>query len=318
MEAQSPARLAASTILDQCLKVRQGERLLVVTDDSTEGIGRDIWEAGLESGLGPVLVTMPTGSRDGAEPPTAVACAMSGADVIICPTKFSLTHTRARREACENGARAATLPGITREVFEGGALQADYDKVSATSKKLADLLTRAEHAVVEYRGRRLEMSLAGRSGHADTGVIDSPGMGGNLPGGEAFIAPLEGTAEGELVVDGSMLRQLMTDPLLLKIKAGRLVSAEGPAASHLLDVLGNTQEARNVAELGIGCNPLARITGIVLEDEKVLGTVHVAFGTNSTFGGVVSAGVHVDGIVREPDLYLDGVKVLSGGRLLID
>ncbi|MCR4398897.1 MAG: aminopeptidase [Firmicutes bacterium] len=317
MSESAPARAAAGTILRDCLKVKGNEHLLIVTDDSTEAIAREIWGFGFELGARPMLMVMPTGSRNGEEPPRAVAEAMKGADVVVCPTRFSLSHTRARREACEGGARIATLPGITREIFEGGALRADYAVVAKTAMVIAEMLTNARRAIITGGGLRLEMSLEGRTGLADTGMIDRPGAFGNLPGGEAFIAPVEGTAEGEIAIDGSMLGGVMSEPLVLEFRRGILQSARGPGARELLQVLGETQEARNLAELGVGCNPLATLRGVVLEDEKVLGTVHVALGTNSSFGGKVSAGVHLDGVVRAPDLYLDGSRVIAGGKLLL-
>ena len=73
-------------------------------------------------------------------------------------------------------------------------------------------------------------------------------------------------------------------------------------------------EARNVAELGVGTNDCARITGTILEDEKILGTVHVAFGNNASMGGTVKVPFHLDGVIRAPTLVVDGEVLLEDGR----
>lgn len=129
------------------------------------------------------------------------------------------------------------------------------------------------------------------------------------------MAPLEGTAEGQIVVDGSISGIGKIDsPLLLTIEKGRITHAEGTSAERLLQILGD-QDGRMLGEFGIGTNDKARITGVVLEDEKVYGTIHVAFGSNNTFGGTIVAGVHIDLVVKEPDVYLDDTCIMKNGKL---
>jgi leucyl aminopeptidase (aminopeptidase T) len=242
---------------------------------------------------------------------------MLAADVVVCATARSLTHTQARKAAQAAGARVATMPGITVDMFAHGAITADYTRVAAVTHRVAGWLTAGQAVRLVKDGRKLTLSITGRTPIASTGVYRERGQGGNLPSGEAYIAPVEGTAEGELVVDGSMagLGRLPA-PLLLRVGAGRLIGADGPGAERFTALLDTSPQGRNVAELGIGTNDRARLTGVVLEDEKIAGTVHVAFGDNSTFGGAVQAGVHLDGVVLAPDLYIDGTKVLAGGRLI--
>jgi len=164
----------------------------------------------------------------------------------------------------------------------------------------------------------LRFSIRGRDGHASTGRCLEPGAWGNLPSGEAYLAPVEGSAEGELVVNASVAGVgRLQQPLRLRIRRGQLVEADGESGTKLLAILGDADAARNVAEFGIGTNEKARITGVVLEDEKAMGTIHIAFGDNSTFGGTVRAGVHIDVVVQGPDVYLDDHQILDAGRLLV-
>jgi leucyl aminopeptidase (aminopeptidase T) len=255
--------------------------------------------------------------RDGQEPPAEVAEAMASADVVIAPTKRSLSHTRARLEASAAGVRIATLPGVTEDVL-ARAMSVDPREVGRLAGMTAKRLTDASEAHIACeRGSDLTLSLAGRKGQVDDGRLDSPGAFGNLPCGEGYIAPLEDRGDGRLIVDGSIAGLgVLEDPVELIVEAGRLTAASGEIGRRLLEALA-AGEGETVAELGIGTNGRARPSGNVLEDEKILGSVHVAFGSSAAIGGAVQAGVHIDCVVLKPQLTLDGEPVTSGGRLLI-
>ena len=309
-------RSAASSILASSLDLTEGEELLVVTDQNHRRIGEALFEAGAELGAEAALAVMLPREANGEEPPRHVAAAMAAADVVVVPTTHSLTHTRARLQAVEHGARVATMPGITEDMFREGAITADYAEVERLTERVAAVLGSAREATVVTGGHRLRMSVEGRNAVPSTGVYREPGRSGNLPSGEAFLAPLEGTAEGELLVDGSIAGVgRLSEPVLLEISEGRLVSASGPDGERLLFLLDRSEEGRNVAELGVGTNDRARLTGVTLEDEKIYGTIHIAFGSNDTFGGTVAAGVHLDSVVLEPELYLDDRLVVGQGRV---
>jgi leucyl aminopeptidase (aminopeptidase T) len=162
------------------------------------------------------------------------------------------------------------------------------------------------------------MSLENRNGVVSSGVYRNKGESGNLPTGEAYIAPVEGSAEGEIIIDGSFVGiGILSSPLKLIFEKGYMVKAEGPDAEKLNALLGDNPLARNLAELGIGTNDKARVTGVILEDEKIYGSVHLALGSNDTFGGKVAAGIHADGIITKPELSLDGKLIVAGGKVLV-
>jgi leucyl aminopeptidase (aminopeptidase T) len=161
--------------------------------------------------------------------------------------------------------------------------------------------------------------LEGRTGIVDAGELASRGAFGNLPCGEGFIAPvIEGT-EGVLVIDGSIAEVgLLDTPTALTVREGRLVEATGPDGGRLLELLtAHGEKATSVAELGIGTNEEAELTGNILEDEKILGTCHLAFGASAAIGGTVQVPVHLDCVVLEPTIELDGETIVSGGELLV-
>jgi leucyl aminopeptidase (aminopeptidase T) len=316
-EQRVTAELARS-VLESNLALQAGEKLVVVTDTLTGEIGQALFDAGVDLGAEAVLVTIAPTGRNGKEPPVAAAAAMAEADVLLCPTRFSISHTQARARATERGARIATMPGIHPAMFFDGPITADHDEVHRRTERLKEILSAADDVrIVSGDGDAvLTFSIAGRSGRGSTGRFLTAGAWGNLPSGEAYTAPVEGTASGELVVNASIATiGLLEAPIRLRIEDGLLVEASGDAGATLLANLGDTRESRNVAEFGIGTNDKARITGVILEDEKKVGTIHIAFGDNSTFGGVVRAGVHIDTVILGPDVTVGGTRILSEGEL---
>lgn len=310
----------AKRLLRDNMGLREGESLLVVYDETAPRIGESLFEAGLELGARAAAMKIRKTGKNGEEPLPAVARAMEASDVVIAATGLSLTHTQAKKNACAAGARIATMPGITEDMFFHGPVTADYREVEAITKRLTAILDPAKTAELRSGGGAsvLRMSLEGRKGIVSGGVYRNKGESGNLPSGEAYIAPVEGSAEGEALIDGSFAGLgILASPLKLIFEKGRMVKAEGPDAERLEALLGDNPRARNLAELGIGTNRKARVTGVILEDEKIYGTVHIALGSNDTFGGTVAAGIHLDGIITRPELLIDGTPVTAEGKILI-
>jgi leucyl aminopeptidase (aminopeptidase T) len=316
--------LKASRIaLEDCLKLTRDESLLIVTDRKLRSIGAALRAAALELEGDPVLIEMEARSRDGAEPPESVASAMAHSAVVVAPTSRSLTHTAARRAACAAGARVATMPGIRRETMIR-CLNADYYAIAERTKRIADLLTEGSLLrVTSSAGTDLTVPIDGIKALASTGLIHEPGSFGNLPSGEAYLMPVEGASSGVFVVDGSMAgigNLTGKRAITIRVEHGSAVDIRGgPAATALrakLEPLG--PRAFTVAEFGIGTNDAARITGSILEDEKVMGTIHIALGNNVSMGGTVDVPVHLDGIVKDPTVELDGRTIMVRGRLVVE
>ncbi len=303
-------------VVEDCLAVKKHETVLVLTDDNKLEIGKSLYEVAKEISKEAVLMVMKPRKVSGEEPPEEVSKAMLNFDVIICPTSTSITHTQAKINAVKNGARLASMPGITSDMFEMGAITADYSEVEALTMKFTELLSKAKVARIEKDGHILEMSLQGRKGVPSTGIYKNPGEAGNLPSGEAYIAPIEDSANGTTIIDGSMVGVgLLKSPLVATIKDGKLIKLEGEDIDKL-GVLFESVNNATVGELGIGTNHAARLTGVILEDEKIYGTIHIAFGTNISFGGTNKANCHLDGIIMNPTLYLDDVMVMDKGNVL--
>jgi aminopeptidase len=317
----APELLSASAVaIRDCMGAREGERVLIVTDEPLREIGYALHAAAKGLGHEVLLVEMLPRRSNGEEPTAEVAALMQQFDVVLCPTSKSLTHTDSRRAASLTGARIATLPGVTPEIMVR-CMNADYGRIAARTRRICALLEQTSVIRVQAPGGTdITMPIRGRHAHASSGIFRERGEWGNLPTGEAYLAPLEGQSQGVVVVDGSMAGIGMTpEPIRILVKDGYATDISGgPGAQKLMALLEpHGRDARNVAEFGIGTNDRATLTGVILEDEKVMGTIHIAFGDNKSMGGTVGVASHLDGLVREPSVWFDDRLVMDNGRLLV-
>jgi len=312
----------ARTAVEICMGVKAGENVLVVTDTGKLEIAPAFAAASNAVGAETSTMIMASRTLSGEEPPRVVAEAMKGADVLFLVTTKSLSHTNARVEATKVGARIASMPGITEDMLTVGGMTADFNQVSELARKVAALLSGTRMVRLSTSGGSdLSMSLEGRRpGSPDTGIFRARGEWGNLPAGEAYVAPVESSVNGVLVVDGSLLGELVREPVTLTFEKGRLLKVEGGAGAREFEMfLARLEDegAYRVGELGIGTNPKARVTGRILEDEKALGTVHLALGRNTDFGGLNESRIHEDAVILNATLWLDDLQILQGGRLMV-
>lgn len=310
---------AVETVLGDCLGIRPGETVLVVTDPGKHTIAQALVDRARALEAEVVLAEMSERQTHGTEPPAPIAAALLECDVYIAPTSKSISHTEARKQATDRGIRGATMPDITEDMLVR-TMSADYEAIRRRSRALADALTSgSEVRITSAVGTEVTISIEGRTAISDDGDLTAPAAFGNLPAGEGFVAPVEGQTNGRIVFDGSIWPiGLLEDPLTVDIENGYAVDLTGPRAAEFRSwIEPHGREAFAVAELGIGTNDSARLTGNVLEDEKILGTIHVAFGDNHSFGGNIRVPSHQDGIVMDPTVTIDGIPILEGGRLLV-
>jgi aminopeptidase len=307
---------AVHAVVHECLGVKEGEEALIICNPVTQRVGERLRDQAAGAGADAVLAVMSERPSHGAEPPRTVAEAMAAADVLMAPTVQSLSHTAARKRATDAGARCATLPGVTEEML-ARVMSADIAGLRRKGHAVADALDGASEAkITDANGTDLRLDLSGREAIPDAGELTERGAFGNLPCGEGFIAPAGG--EGTLVIDGSLAGiGLVDEPVELVVEGGHLTSAragQGMAFMELLTMHG--EDATSIAELGIGTNEKAILTGEILEDEKIQGTCHVAFGASAGIGGTVQVPVHLDCIVMKPTVELNGEAIVRGGELL--
>jgi leucyl aminopeptidase (aminopeptidase T) len=318
-DAQQPAdglKLAIEQVIDRCLGVRAGEEVLVIADHPLRALGEALRDRAAIAGADAVLALMDPRANDGNEPPRSIAGALAACDVFIAPTSRSLSHTRARKAASDAGARGATMPGVT-EAMLARVMSVDFAAMAARSRAVAEILSRGSVARISCPlGTALELDISGRDGIADDGDLSAPGAFGNLPCGEGFISPRGG--EGRMVASSLAHLGISDPPAIVEVRDGRIAAAHGGLGERYYQLLASYGDAgRNLAELGVGTNDRATLTGNVLEDEKLLGSVHIAFGASAGIGGAVSVPIHLDAVVLQATLEVDGRPVLERGHYVL-
>jgi len=321
MNLSSELLSAATVAVRDCMGVQPHEKVLVITDEPLRTIGYAIWKAAKDSGNEVMLVEILPRKSNGEEPPREVAELMTMVDVVFCPTSKSLTHTDSRRAASAKGVRVATLPGVTEEIMVR-CMNADYHRIAERTQKLCAMLEQTGVVrVVAPRGTDVTLPVKGRQAHASTGLFREKGQWGNLPTGEAYLAPLEGQSNGVVVVDGSMAGiGMVGTPIRIDVKNGYAEDITGgDEARELVQLLEpHGKDGRNVAEFGIGTNDRAILSGKIIEDEKVMGTIHIAFGDNKSMGGTVRVASHLDGLVKEPTVWFDNTMIMKDGKFVVE
>ncbi|MDQ1266672.1 MAG: Leucyl aminopeptidase [Bacteroidota bacterium] len=320
MSNDTKLKKAATIALKDYLGVEPEESLLVLADENMREIGMALYESGLKMANEVFYLEMKEREFNGQEPPEAVAKIMRELDVIVCPTSKSLTHTEARRRASDLNIRVGTMPGITIDTMLR-CFSGDYKRMVELSNQIAELLADTTEIHLETDlGTEITLPVQNRKIIASTGILRKIGESGNMPSGEVYFAPVEGKSNGTVVFDGSFAQiGLLEYPIMVEVVDGYAKRISGKTEARLLSKLLNKvgEEARQVAEFGIGTNNKAQLCGNILEDEKVLGTVHIAFGNNISMGGKIDVPIHLDGIILNPTVFLDDEKIMEAGKLLI-
>ena len=301
-------------ILKKCLKVKKNESVLIITDKKRKEIGTSIFLAAKKIAKEVKLVEIPIPKVSGIEPPKEVAKEMLGYNVILAPTTQSITHTAATKDAVKNNARVATLPGINNRIMNESML-ADYDKVEKFTLKILKKVKNSKAVrITSSSGTNLSFSVKHRKWLTDTGKIKTFG---NLPAGEVFVPPLEGTTNGKIVIDSFRDDEDVYAPEGTKIvvKNGEAVEVSDKD-SKIAKLFKEIEHGTNLAEFGIGTNYKAKIIGNILQDEKALGTCHIAFGSNFSMGGKIKAGMHLDLIIKNPTITINGKIIMKSGKLI--
>ncbi|HHY12358.1 MAG TPA: leucyl aminopeptidase [Firmicutes bacterium] len=322
MKEMAMAR-GAKTLVETCAGIEHGENVIVVVDYSMMGIGQVIASMAYALGAKTDLIVASPREFDGQEPSDPVAAALSNCDVFFTAVDRSLTHTNSVADALRQGARGIGLTHFTEEMLISGGIDADFRGLAPRAKEVTSAIENASVIhLTTPAGTNLTMSSKGRLGNAYTCLV-VPGEFCPVPNVEANVAPLEGTSEGVIVVDGSIPYEgigLIREPITIKVSNGMLGEITGGfQAKQLAEALEQQDDpkAYNLAELGIGLNPQCKFIGVMLEDQGVYGTVHIGTGTNITLGGNIKARSHYDLIMKKPTLVVDGRRIITSGELCI-
>ena len=321
---------SAKMVVETCMDIRRGENVLIVCDPTTGEIGQALHEAVTSRSERVLLIVMPKGRHHGEEPPSPVASLMRQQQVILAPTRYSLTHTKAIRQALKEGARVATMPGMTEEMFTHGGMSANFNEIKRKISNLGPYLRRRRIINVKSKqGTDITFEVNWRDWKLDdNGICNRPKMLTNLPAGKAFIMPREGSMNGKVIIDGSWDATLLDEEIELEIENGIVIDVKGgTTAANIRQEFGEvarklrSKDRENVwtiAEFGFGVNDQARLGGNVLEDEKRLGTCYIAIGDNTALGGSSSVGIHIPGVLKSPSVWLDDTQILDDGKFILE
>lgn len=310
-----------------------GERAAILVDEPTDQVPdhpdwqdrramAESWRQALiqlELDVPPLLLIDTVGANNADLPETlrmggesvSLPDTLGSLNILLAMTEFSATAPLAGMVRQHRTLRVASMPRVLRRM-EQSALAADYPAIAKRVHALADRLNRSDAAEVEFSsGDRCRFDLRYRRGMSDDGSCrpDSPNRIINLPSGEAFIVPYEGERPGEpSQTEGTLPVSVQGERIRLHVKANRIESVSGanPTATEFESMLHVDPARRNIAELGLGCNDRAVITGNVLEDEKA--GFHWAFGRSEHLGGTVgpSAFLRPDTVVHQDTVYAPG------------
>jgi len=294
-------------------RVSEGEPVVIVTDPKMERYATLVADAARERGAVVTTCLIPVRRQDGEEPPEPVAKAMAEAGVVFSPVSISITHTRAMKAALEAGARAILMTAYTDGILTCPALlETDFHAQAAVCHKIGDAFTAGDRVrLTSPKGTDLTFSIEGRTANVLTNIPE-PGQLAPVPDIEVNVVPVTGSANGHLIADASIPYLgigVLEEPVVCTMEDGYITRMEGGAeADRVRTYLSSFGDRNcfNVAELGVGLNPNARLTGEMLEDEGVLGTIHIGIGTSHTLGGEIVAPTHYDLLMWEPTIEVDG------------
>lgn len=317
-------RDVAERVVGQVLALKSGETVCLLrdTEEESRAFAAILSAAALRVGAEPVSLIIVPRTVGGQELPETAAGAFFRSSAVINLTQWPIVHSRAVSAALGAGCRTCNLRGFNDGMLESPGVTTDYEVVRKNALAVDALLEQSrEIRFTTADGCDLTMKLCGRKGKAQTGFADGPGKFSGLPDGESTVAPLEGTTEG-CIVNPYIIDKIgrVDEPFRMEIKDGWIVNVEGgKQAQRLLELFekSDPNARRFASQFALGMNPDCRIFPDTKEVSKRLGTLHVALGDNISLGGAVQCGLHIDIVILNPTVWLDGKRVLEDGKLYL-
>lgn len=296
----------AELLLQKYLRITK-DKLLIIKDHESK-IVTALENAAKKNNISCKTVSI-TINRKASSPIPEILESMLLSDAIIAPTQNSTTHSPETKQATLAGKKIITLPGITEELFVkiGKANVLEIDSLNA---KVKEVLSKADKIRVTTKsGTNISFSIKNRPVKSDGTPPIGKGFVQNMPCGETFCAPIEESANGIIFIDYWRTKITPKDKAWIEVRSGKIVAHSDTATPYVKEL--NVPNGTIIAEFGIGTNKAhKKPIGNILHDEKIYGTVHIAFGMNKGFGGQNESSVHIDVILQKPTINVDG-KVLK-------
>ncbi|OQX83362.1 hypothetical protein B6D60_10580 [candidate division KSB1 bacterium 4484_87] len=310
---------AIHKIIFECLKIKQSESLLVVTDDINSELADLFVLKASSRNVESFLLQIPRLKSESLELSATARRFVNNTNTIVLLTEPSLVHSKIIAHACHNGNRIICLNGTDTAILEK-SVNVDYDFISRMCSRIADIFSIGRKVEVTTRaGTDISFRISRHKGNVNDGCAQTPGTFGILPAGEAYVIPDKKTMNGIVVIDGSIPEiGLVETPLKLYIKDGFVTQVIGDEIADIVRkrIKRFGKNGRNVAEFGIGANPGVTLTGRSIADEKKLGTAHIALGDHLAEGGSTPKKLHLDMVFHKPTVIVDGRPLLTAGKLM--
>lgn len=306
------------TILTKCLHFQKNECCLIISDKGRRQFAQALFSAIDKFGGYPIFAEVISPKRYGFEPPKALIEAMRHSDAVIIVTEFPLNHQQARTAG--NNSRLLTIATTDPETIER-LINSNFNKIQERTQKLADIFTIGKRlTLTAASGTNLTASIAVVKGKVNTGIASQKGQFSSLPGGEAYLAPVSGSAQGKIVIDTSLdFVGKLKSPITLTVKDGAIAKISGNDEAAILRKLIKPfgQNARKLVGIGVGTNEKAKPGLSVGEDKKAIGTVHVTIGNNTFYDKSRRMPARIDGVLQNATLSIDGMTILENGEIPI-
>ena len=317
-EVDEKVERACHRLVEECTAVKTGEVCLLVKDLDTSVLHRELQSAILWAGGIPLVLGLPTGVYLCGSLPEGVEASLRSADVVYLCTSGLFPHA-ARKRAMQAGARVLSLGKVSDEMLP--RLDVDYRELARVTRDVVEAFSHtAEIRITSPAGTNIHMQVKDQPVVSFDGLAREPGSASVVPAGVVATLPVPGTVEGTVVLDASVATiGLLSEPVALTVRKGRVTKIEGDeAAEKLQQMLERADDnARCIAETGLGTNPRATYIGNMVEDERVRGSAHIGLGGNVQLGGTIESAVHIDATMRRPSVFLDGNSVVRDGALLV-
>ncbi|MCS7109495.1 MAG: hypothetical protein NZ903_01730 [Candidatus Micrarchaeota archaeon] len=304
---------AALQLLIKNVQLKEGETILLITDRKSCPIFTSLSAAANQLG-GKLIEAFISSDRQHSSPMPSIRDLCINSDVIIGVTDKSISHSPEVSEARKSGARVVSMPGITPELFVKG-VSSDPAVIKRINLKLEKKLGSAkEIKVFSPSGTNAQIKIQDSNfDFSDNGDASQPGSLINVPYGEvySFIS----TCSGKIVIDRWQNLIKQNENAIIELEEGKIIRWNNPASKYVMNQLNAGECGLFVCEFGIGTNPYIRNPiGITLNDEKIFGSAHFAFGG----GGKRKCGIHEDFVVLAPTVLVDGEELIKRGRFLFN
>jgi len=307
-------------IIDQMVALKPGESVLVIRDWNSLDVLVEAFSLAAAARGAEVFTWNMEPRKPGEPTPPALQAAMNSSNVIfhLATAGVGGGLGQARSEACAKGARYLLMNGASHYyplLLRGGMIEADFGAIRKVANELTEKFTRAKRArFITKAGTNLTADITSREGR-ELAHATEPGTLVAPPSLETGVAPLEGTTQGEVVIDGFCLGEVVKQPFKIVFREGMAIKIEGEGGKRLRETCESFKDPNmyNIAEMAIGLNPYGKMSASGIESESKLGSAHIALGNSLGYGGRVRAPMHIDLVFENCTVYLDDDLIMEDG-----